>query len=1231
MEKSVEKKVGGKTNRLRLDWLGTPLISYADQPVTFRTRKALALLIYLTAEAGPHSREKLTALFWPESDTSRGRGMLRTTLAHLREVMDTFATVYLLVEPQTLGFDFQSNFELDLHTLQAALAMTQRQPSPAERKEAISQLQTAAGHYRGDFLEGFSLADTPTFDDWVSLQREVWHNRMNLIFDALSQWQFEHGDLPGGIETATRWKVHDPYGEAAPQRLMQLYFADGNRSAALQVYETYSQMLSAEFGAKPAPEIEHLAARIRTRVQPRRLPEHGPPALLSLDISFVGRAEEFKRLLTAYHLASSGQAQVVILAGEAGIGKTRLATEFLHWAAAQGADVLAGRAFETGGELPYQPLAQLLRHRLDQERDPADLLSETWLAELSRLLPELRDRYPDLPPLQPDEGTARGRLLEAITRLGRALAERAPLLFFIDDIQWADTASLDALHYAVSRWIEDKSPVLVLLCARDTLLVAKTDTPYWLTGLKAKVAVTQLALAPLTGEDTLALVASLEAGQTGVSQTTQAAAEDRSSETHPPPKFKAFAQALFTETGGQPLYLVETIKALLEQKVLIPYHTTEGVQRLQWSTLAGEASGRFPLPRIIPTGIREAILDRLSRLTPAAAAMLTAAAVLGQAASFRQLAEMSGIDEMAGLDALEELIAKRLLLDTNEADQPYLVAHDRIRDVVYAETSAARKQVLHRRAVATLQGTDPARLAYHALAAGMNEEAFHYSLAAGDMALHLFAASEAVTHYETARKLMAAGPPPQVDIAVCQHLYTSLGRALELDAQFEQAWAVYEEMEAVARQRNAPAVRLAALMVQATLRSIPSQSFNPSEGEVLAEQALILARELGDSAAEVKILWNLLNLYRPSSKIAQAIACGEQALALARELNLREQMAFILNDLALPYWFSGRLDRARESLREASDLWRELDNLPMLTDSLSGLAGLAVDTGDYELALTYSEEAFQISQAIANLWGQSYSKLSVGYIYWDRGQPDQAIAVMQECLRLGDLANYLTPQVGVRADLAAVYGGLGAIERGLETARQALTIAETQMPNFRPYVLSKLAQLYFWQDNLSEAEAVVEQGKTDPNREILPYYFQPVILTEVELALKRGRYEHGLALADDLLAALNQLGLRIFIPEALYLRGQTLVAMGQTEAARETLLQAQAEAEAMGSRRMLWQILLALSQLETDPAEVKQWRRQAQEIVTSIAANVSDPDLRTSFLKLPQVQEVLGRSGEQAA
>ena len=241
--------------------------------------------------------------------------MLRTSLAHLREALDTpldsiasphLATPYLKIETQTLSFNFDSHFELDLHHIQAGLDVIQRQPTPAARGDSIRQLQRAVSCYRGDFLEGFSLADAPAFDDRVSLQREIWHSRMNQIFDALSQWQFEAGDLPAALETATRWKAHDLYAERAPQRLMQLHFANSNRAAALEVYDDYAKMLAAEFGGKPATAIKALAARIRAR-SPVRPPRQPAPLIRTpADLSFVGRVEEFARLRAAYHAASRG-------------------------------------------------------------------------------------------------------------------------------------------------------------------------------------------------------------------------------------------------------------------------------------------------------------------------------------------------------------------------------------------------------------------------------------------------------------------------------------------------------------------------------------------------------------------------------------------------------------------------------------------------------------------------------------------------------------------------------------------------------------------------------------------------------------------------------------------------------------------------------------------------------------------------------------------------------------
>ena len=140
----------------------------------------------------------------------------------------------------------------------------------------------------------------------------------------------------------------------------------------------------------------------------------------------VGRDAAFRQLVGCYQQAQQGQPQAVLLVGEAGIGKTRLAGEFVAWAWTQGAEVLRGHAFELGGRLPYQPLVEALRERLEAENAPEDLLEDLWLVEFSRLLPELRLRYPDLPTPTQDELSGKFRLFEAVSRLLEALASVLP-------------------------------------------------------------------------------------------------------------------------------------------------------------------------------------------------------------------------------------------------------------------------------------------------------------------------------------------------------------------------------------------------------------------------------------------------------------------------------------------------------------------------------------------------------------------------------------------------------------------------------------------------------------------------------------------------------------------------------------------------------------------------------------------------------------------------------------
>ena len=299
--------------------------------------------------------------------------------------------------------------------------------------------------------------DAPEFDTWVSTQREWWHRRLALALDQLSALALTSGDLALAIATAQRWIAHDPLDEAAHRRLIEVHAATGSRTLALQAYAALKALLAREPGIAPAAETDALIARLRHTPEISAAPAGPLAATPQLsELPMVGRVAELGRLIAAYHALRTQGVQVVVIEGEAGIGKTRLATEFIHWVTAAGADVLHGRAFEAGGRVPYQPLVDALRPRLDRENAPADLLDDIWLAELARLLPELRARYPDLALPTADETTARIRLFESVVALCLSLCARAPNVWFIDDAQWADAASLDLLRYCVRRLTEQR-------------------------------------------------------------------------------------------------------------------------------------------------------------------------------------------------------------------------------------------------------------------------------------------------------------------------------------------------------------------------------------------------------------------------------------------------------------------------------------------------------------------------------------------------------------------------------------------------------------------------------------------------------------------------------------------------------------------------------------------------------------------------------------------------------
>src|SRR6266705_429141 len=577
-------------SQLQLSLLGTPVVKHGERTLTFSTRKALALLVYLAVEGGIHPRKTLSESFWPELDAEHGRAALRATLLELRKLLERShgpgERAHLLVERDTLGFDQGSPLVLDLRLVESASKQVGRgiEPLAGQAHEALlAQLEQATRQAHGPFLARFTLRDSQFFDDWARQHREYWHLRVHQLFDVLSLLYERAGDGERAIETVTRWLGFDPLNEEGYRRLMRLRFSQGDRAGALRAYANGRAVLADELQVEPEPETVALAKRIRHTAplrsqQFRSLrPSHAspgqPPANL-LDGPFLGRTAEFGTLIECYQRVHAGQPQLVLLQGESGIGKTRLASEFVGWAQAQGAAVLAGRALQTGRQLPYQPCIDVLRCRLEQEPTPDDLLSAVWLAELSRLLPELRDRYPALPIPATDEALGHNRLFEAIARLVQLWATRRPLVLLLDDMQWADTATLDLVLYLARSLAEQPAPVLLLLNLRTGADTFPDLQSSWVMALKrTRIPLTTLQLAAFSKEETQRFVQKLawteQPLELGNNCSTDGCPDNGEASTFRD-ALVPFADWLYFQTRGQPLYLVETLQGLLARGIIVP-------------------------------------------------------------------------------------------------------------------------------------------------------------------------------------------------------------------------------------------------------------------------------------------------------------------------------------------------------------------------------------------------------------------------------------------------------------------------------------------------------------------------------------------------------------------------------------------------------------------------------------------------------------------------------------
>ena len=474
-----------------------------------------------------------------------------------------------------------------------------------------------------------------------------------------------------------------------------------------------------------------------------------------------------------------------------------------------------------------------------------------------------------------------------------------------------------------------------------------------------------------------------------------------------------------------------------------------------------------------------------------------------------------------------------------------------------------------------------------------------------------------------AERLPADTERTTAESATWEHLFSARGRALELDSQYAAALANYQAMAQPSAALGNRHLALSASLAMSQLYATATPLFDPPQAERLTQAALAEARALGDEAAEAKILWTQLNLYRLTRRFQAARECGERSLEIARRLGLTGQAALAMNDLIHVYTDLGLWPAAEQAASEAHRLWGELGNTAMLADSLSTAAFTNTFVGKLALALAMAREAHTLTLAIDNLWGQAYSLSAMGWAYWYTGHPDQALTATEACIRVGQQAGYLGVEGYDRARLAYMYSELGdtALAQSLaQQAAQAIHIVETVGIG----TLS-LVQIHLDLRGGDVVQAAARLAAIAAALEQPPHWeVGPLLQAQSDAAPGlQGDPSRALTVTEAHVARLRALGLRVALPEALIGLARALLTLGRASEARVALLEALGHAQAMEAIMLEWPVRYALGQLEraqgSAAAAEPHWAR-AREIVRVIAERMPTPALRQSFLARPEVQ-----------
>ncbi|HEX4010928.1 MAG TPA: AAA family ATPase [Solirubrobacteraceae bacterium] len=870
---------------------------------SLRGKQVPLLLAYLVLNRErPVGREELIGALWPDTAPRSQDAAMRTLLSRLRSALGTD----ILAGRDELDLELPEPAWVDVEAAASEVWRAQRALESADVRAAWALAQVPLNIASRGLLPGTQAA-------WLEpRRRELADIRLQALEVIGRAGLVLGGTQLGSVERAARTLIEtEPYRESGYVLLMAALEAEGNAAEGLRVFEQLRSLLRDELGITPSPEALQAHERLLHPPGARDSARFAPTSdLESIEVPaelqaaaagpLIGRREEMARLELWWH--ASGAERVMLLAGDPGIGKTRLLAETAVRAHASRAVVLAGRAPEET-LVPYQPFLEALGHYVF--RAPLeDLRAATreYGGELGRLIPELRRRMPELPPPEPgDPETDRYRLFEAVAGLLAELSAAVPVLIVLDDLQWADRPTLLLLRHLA------RSPHN----ARVSIIGAYRAVDHWsegfdaaLSGLRRERLMVQMDVGGLGEAETMELVR-LRAGGT--------------------PSL-AFLRALYRETEGNPFFVEEIVRHLVD------------------SGVRSHEAGAHELESVgLPDDVRDVISRRLERLDSDAIEWLRVAAVIGRDFDAGLLERVLDVDEERFLRALEDALDAGLVSESPGESGRYSFSHALIRETLYGGMSSARRTRIHHRVGVALEGIGDERhigaLALHFTRAAEPEDAeraIRYALAAGAQATAVLAHEEAADYYSRALEVLQRSEPDAVRRR-CD-LMLELGEARVRSGERPLAWQTFREAAALAAQLG-DRTALARAAIGASRRYVQPPGVVDEELIALLAQA----REMtaGErTVTRVRLLSRLCGALYFSDRRDEMTELAAEATAIATELGSPQAVALAAAARRRAYWGPGQLERR---LTDSTLLLRAAREASDLELTLQGHAWLVVD------------------------------------------------------------------------------------------------------------------------------------------------------------------------------------------------------------------------------------------------------------------------------------------------